>query len=108
MARTSKKNAKAVTVATVAEVVVDAEIRSVGDVLANVIVAVPAPDAAAEATPVDATDTVAASGETVFLPLDKLKKSPRNARKTPHTEAEIEAYAASIAAKGNAQMFNGN
>jgi ParB family transcriptional regulator, chromosome partitioning protein len=30
----------------------------------------------------------------------KLKKSPKNARKTPHGEASIEAYAASIAAKG--------
>jgi ParB family chromosome partitioning protein len=43
---------------------------------------------------------IPASGETVFIPLNKLKKSPRNARKTPHTEAEIDAYAASIAAKG--------
>jgi ParB family chromosome partitioning protein len=43
---------------------------------------------------------VPASGTDVFIPLDRLKKSPRNARKTPHTEAEIEAYAASIAAKG--------
>lgn len=41
-----------------------------------------------------------ASGETVFIPLDKLKKSPRNARRTPHSEVEIETYAASIAAKG--------
>lgn len=46
------------------------------------------------------TAAVPASGTEVFIPLDKLKKSPRNARKTPHTEAEIEAYAASIAAKG--------
>lgn len=99
MARTSKKNAKAVTVAT-AEAATNAEIRSVGDVLANVIAAVPIPDAAAEAASIEATETVAASGETVFIPLNKLKKSPRNARKTPHTEAEIEAYAASIAAKG--------
>lgn len=43
---------------------------------------------------------IPASGTEVFIPLDKLKKSPRNARKTPHREAEIEAYAASIAAKG--------
>jgi ParB family transcriptional regulator, chromosome partitioning protein len=43
---------------------------------------------------------IPASGAEVFIPLDKLKKSPRNARKTPHREAEIEAYAASIAAKG--------
>ena len=48
----------------------------------------------------EAAAVVAAGGETVFIPLDKLKKSPRNARKTPHSEAEIEAYAASIAAKG--------
>ncbi len=33
-------------------------------------------------------------------PLNELKKSPRNARKTPHSEAHIEALAASIAAKG--------
>ncbi|MFC3321364.1 ParB/RepB/Spo0J family partition protein [Mesorhizobium cantuariense] len=40
------------------------------------------------------------SGAEVFIALNKLKKSPRNARKTPHSEAIIEAYAASIAAKG--------
>ncbi|MEH2626319.1 ParB family chromosome partitioning protein [Bradyrhizobium sp. AZCC 1719] len=36
----------------------------------------------------------------ILIPLNKLKKSPNNARKTPHSEAAIEAYAASIAAKG--------
>jgi ParB family chromosome partitioning protein len=41
-----------------------------------------------------------ASGEVLFVPLNRLKKSPKNARKTPHTKAEIEALAASIAAKG--------
>ncbi|MDX8536017.1 ParB/Srx family N-terminal domain-containing protein [Mesorhizobium abyssinicae] len=46
------------------------------------------------------TATVSESGTEVFIPLNKLKKSPRNARKTPHSEATIEAYAASIAAKG--------
>jgi ParB family chromosome partitioning protein len=40
------------------------------------------------------------SGTESFIPLNKLKKSPNNARKTPHSEASIEAYAASIAAKG--------
>ena len=40
------------------------------------------------------------SGTETFIPLNKLKKSPKNARKTPHSEAAIEAYAASIAAKG--------
>jgi ParB family chromosome partitioning protein len=39
-------------------------------------------------------------GATLFIPLDKLKKHPKNARKTPHSEASIEAKAASIAAKG--------
>lgn len=39
-------------------------------------------------------------GTTVFIPLNKLKKHPKNARKTPHSEASIEAKAASIAAKG--------
>jgi len=36
----------------------------------------------------------------VLIPLNKLKKSPDNARKTPHAKAEIEALAASIHAKG--------
>ncbi|MER9102680.1 ParB/RepB/Spo0J family partition protein [Mesorhizobium sp. M0848] len=46
------------------------------------------------------TVTASESGTEVFIPLNKLKKSPRNARKNPHSEAIIEAYAASIAAKG--------
>jgi ParB family chromosome partitioning protein len=41
-----------------------------------------------------------ASGSDLFIPLNKLKKSPRNARKTPHTKAEIAALAASIKANG--------
>jgi ParB family transcriptional regulator, chromosome partitioning protein len=45
-------------------------------------------------------ETVVESGAEIFIPLNKLKKSPKNARKTPHSEASIEAYAASIAAKG--------
>jgi ParB family chromosome partitioning protein len=40
------------------------------------------------------------SGAVIEVPLNKLKKSPKNARKTPHGEAAIEALAASIAAKG--------
>jgi ParB family chromosome partitioning protein len=40
------------------------------------------------------------SGDVLFVPLNRLKKSPRNVRKTPHTKAEIEALAASIAANG--------
>src|SRR5690242_2115481 len=39
----------------------------------------------------------------VLIPLNKLKKSPKNARKTPHAKAEIEALAASIHAKGMLQ-----
>ncbi|MEA2991534.1 MAG: ParB family transcriptional regulator, chromosome partitioning protein [Alphaproteobacteria bacterium] len=41
-----------------------------------------------------------ASGSVLFIPLNKLKKSPRNARKTPHTKAEVAALAASIKANG--------
>mgnify|MGYP002779806826 FL=1 len=40
------------------------------------------------------------SGVEIFVPLNKLKKSPRNARKVPHGESAIEALAASIAHKG--------
>ena len=46
------------------------------------------------------------SGTEIFIPLNKLKKSPNNARKTPHSEASIEAYAASIAAKGILQNLS--
>jgi ParB family chromosome partitioning protein len=45
----------------------------------------------------------AENGAVLFVPLGKLKKSPRNARKTPHSDAHIEALAASIAAKGMLQ-----
>jgi len=45
-------------------------------------------------------ETLVESGTESFILLNKLKKSPKNARKTPHSEASIEAYAASIAAKG--------
>jgi ParB family transcriptional regulator, chromosome partitioning protein len=56
----------------------------------------------------DAIDTTAATvaaenGAVIFVPLNKLKKSPRNARKTPHSQAHIEALAASIAVKGMLQ-----
>lgn len=46
------------------------------------------------------TETTAETGSTLFIPLHRLKKSPKNARKTPHPKADIEALAASIAAKG--------
>ena len=45
------------------------------------------------------------NGTEIFIPLNKLKKSPKNARKMPHSEASIEAKAASIAAKGILQNF---
>ena len=45
-------------------------------------------------------EPVVENGTEIFFPLSKLKKSPKNPRKTPHSEAAIEAYAASIAAKG--------
>jgi ParB family chromosome partitioning protein len=93
MARTSKK-AKAVPVATVAEAAADVDVRSIEDAAAEVGAAV---ETGAEAV------SVAASGETVFIPLNKLKKHPKNARKTPHSEASIEAKAASIAVKGMLQ-----
>ncbi|QOF73405.1 ParB/RepB/Spo0J family partition protein [Aminobacter sp. SR38] len=117
MARTSKRNAKAVTVAT-AEAVADAEIRNRVEAV-DIVAVLPVPEPDAE-TVADAADVAAEAvsapeagtaaepdaaelpphGTELFIPLNKLKKSPRNARKTAHTEVEIEAYAASIAAKG--------
>lgn len=46
---------------------------------------------------------IANTGAESFIPLSRLKKSPKNARKTPHGEAAIEALAGSIAAKGMLQ-----
>ena len=51
----------------------------------------------------DTVQTEAVSGVEIFVPLNKLKKSPRNARKAPHGEAAIEALAASIQHKGMIQ-----
>ncbi|WP_119304739.1 ParB/RepB/Spo0J family partition protein [Dongia deserti] len=48
-------------------------------------------------------ETVTENRSEVFVPLNKLKKSPRNARKMPHSDAAIEALAASIEAKGMLQ-----
>jgi ParB family chromosome partitioning protein len=48
-------------------------------------------------------EAVTASGTEIFVPLNKLKKSPRSARKTPHSEAHVEALAASVAVKGMLQ-----
>lgn len=48
-----------------------------------------------------ATDATAPQhGAELIVPLNRLKASPKNARKTPHSPATIEAFAASIKAKG--------
>jgi ParB family chromosome partitioning protein len=44
-----------------------------------------------------------ANKDILFVPLNRLKKSPKNARKVPHTKAEIRAFAASIGALGMLQ-----
>ncbi|PII39431.1 plasmid stablization protein ParB, partial [Sinorhizobium meliloti CCBAU 01290] len=97
------KKAKAVTVTTAEELAVDETIRSIGEATANVVAALPAPEIEGEAADIvegEETTTVSVNGAQILIPLDKLKKSPRNARKTPHSTETIETYAASIAAKG--------
>ncbi|HEX4409025.1 MAG TPA: ParB N-terminal domain-containing protein [Xanthobacteraceae bacterium] len=42
--------------------------------------------------------------DVITIPLNKLKKSPKNVRKIPHIKADIEALAASIAALGMLQF----
>lgn len=54
--------------------------------------------AAAHAAAVAAAEPV--HGAEIVVPLNRLKASPRNARKVKHSEAGIEALAASIKAKG--------
>jgi ParB family chromosome partitioning protein len=49
---------------------------------------------------VETTPAAVESGAVIDVPLSKLRPSPRNARRTPHSEAAIEALAASIAVKG--------
>jgi ParB family chromosome partitioning protein len=44
-----------------------------------------------------------ASKNILFVPLNRLKKSPKNVRKVPHSKADIRAMAASIAAVGMLQ-----
>jgi ParB family transcriptional regulator, chromosome partitioning protein len=57
---------------------------------------------AAAAADAAAPDTApeAVHGAEIVVPLNRLKASPRNARRTPHAAASIEALAASIKAKG--------
>ncbi|WP_293353150.1 ParB/Srx family N-terminal domain-containing protein [Phenylobacterium sp.] len=50
-------------------------------------------------------ETIHQDGDVIDVPLNKLKASPRNARRTPHAEADIEALAASIAVKGVLQAL---
>jgi ParB family transcriptional regulator, chromosome partitioning protein len=51
----------------------------------------------------DRTKHASVSKNLALVPLDKLKKSPKNVRKIPHTKAEITALAASIGALGMLQ-----
>lgn len=100
MARTARK-AKAVTVTTAEDVAADENVRSIGEAMVDMDAGPPAPEGMA-ADSVNAQETLIASvsGVEILIPLDRLKKSPRNARKTPHSNETIESYAASIAAKG--------
>ena len=49
------------------------------------------------------SNIAAVSKNILFVPLDRLKKSPKNVRKVPHSKADIKAFAASIAALGMLQ-----
>ncbi|MFQ6163491.1 ParB/RepB/Spo0J family partition protein [Sinorhizobium meliloti] len=100
MARTAKK-AKAVTITTAEDVAADENVLSIGEATADAVAALPKPESIAAET-VDTRETAATTGSGVemLIPLDRLKRSPRNARKTPHSNETIETYAASIAAKG--------
>jgi ParB family chromosome partitioning protein len=49
------------------------------------------------------TNIAALNKNILFVPLDRLKKSPKNVRQVPHTKADINAFAASIAALGMLQ-----
>lgn len=46
------------------------------------------------------TNIDAASKNILFVPLNRLMKSPKNVRKVPHTKADLQAFAASVAALG--------
>jgi ParB family chromosome partitioning protein len=51
----------------------------------------------------DRTKIAATSRNIILVPLNKLKKSPKNVRKIPHTKADIQGLAASIGALGMLQ-----
>jgi ParB family chromosome partitioning protein len=48
----------------------------------------------------DQAQIIPQDGDVIDVPLNKLKASPRNARRTPHAPTDVEALAASIAVKG--------
>ena len=48
--------------------------------------------------------TVIESGAVLDISLNRLKKSPKNARKVGHGEAAIEALEAVVAARGGAEQ----
>ncbi|MFI4936823.1 MAG: ParB/RepB/Spo0J family partition protein, partial [Caulobacterales bacterium] len=56
-----------------------------------------------ETRTIAAEPTGGAHGAVLYIPLNKLKASPRNARRTPHKPEAIEALAASIVAKRGVQ-----
>lgn len=58
-----------------------------------------AADAKADPAEALAMAPLASSDSETHIPLNKLKKSPRNVRKVQHTQADIEAFAASLKAK---------
>jgi ParB family chromosome partitioning protein len=49
---------------------------------------------------IETVATAPQHGAELIVPLNRLKASPKNARKTPHSPATIEAFAASIKVKG--------
>ncbi len=100
MARTAKK-AKAVTATMEENIAADEHLGSIGQETADIVAMLPTREGIAVESPrSEETATALASGAEILIPLDKLKKSPRNARKTPHSNETIKTYAASIAAKG--------
>ena len=52
------------------------------------------------AQPIETAATAPQHGAEIIVPLNRLKASPKNARKVKHSAATIEAFAASIKAKG--------
>lgn len=100
MARTAKK-AKAVMEKTTEDTAAEENALRVCEARADFVASLPAPEGIApDAGDMQKAASAPVSGTEILIPLDKLKKSPRKARKTPHSNETIETYAASIAAKG--------